>query len=177
MGARAAGTIARVGAVGLGGTAVAVGGAVLTVGALLVAATGALNYKMKSGRSFENMGANLNKEILGDIDDEARASMMTRQQMSQSGSMMRMIAQEGRVNSTFASIFEDLKKINKRDVVGRSLIEEDQDFQGVGTLDQLITKYFVKVKTRTGQNFASDEIAELRKNYWRLNTTAKTSNR
>lgn len=130
---RAAGMAARGGMVAARATPV---GLIITAVVVAVAVTA----RLASGRSFENMGQQLNNMFLGDMDEEARAAMQTRQRLGSDPDIARIIGQEGRVNSQVAAVFTDLEKLRKRELDGATLIRSAEGMQVNGLLDMLILR-------------------------------------
>ena len=135
-------------AMGLGRTAASMGGhAARAAGAgpvgLIVAAVvlaAVITTRLATGRSFENMGEQVNKLLLGDLDEEARATMDTRHRLQGDDNLTRFIGQQGTISNQVASVFEDLKKHRKRELDGRALFREDMHFQTNGLSDMLILR-------------------------------------
>ena len=63
--------------------------------AAVALATAHIYMEKKEGRSFENMGARINKILLGDMDEQAQARMVTKHQMMSNPMIRRMIAAGG----------------------------------------------------------------------------------
>lgn len=129
------GAIAARGATAASGASAAVGG---LVAAGVIAA--AVITRLASGQSFENMGQQVNNILLGDMDDEARASAGARKRLSGDSDIARIVGREGRVNSQIASLHKDLKKLQLRDEIGASLIKSQTGMQNNGLFDMLIIR-------------------------------------
>ena len=112
------------------------------IGAIVAAVVvaGFVAIRLGTGRSFENMGAQMNKMLIGDLDEQARAAIDTRKTLGGDKHIARIIAQEGAVNSQVKSIAEDLKAIRLRELMGASEFLEDKHFQADNTLDILIIR-------------------------------------
>ena len=128
----------------------------------IVAAT-----RLVSGRSLENMGAQVNKMVWGDADEDAKASMMTRQQMSQDPVLSGIAGMdpENRVNDQMKTLFDELKKIRKREVAGQQLFEEDKHFQNNSFLDAMILTMGGKLRDHWTKNEGKDALDKLEKAY------------
>lgn len=99
---------------------------------------GLVTLRLASDKPLEGTGAMLNRIFLGDLDDEARAKMATRQKIQGDADLARIIGQEGGANSQIASVANDLFALAKRRELGRSLLEEE--FPANGLLDMLIVR-------------------------------------
>lgn len=130
-GRSALGAAARAGVVG-----VAVGAAVVGIIALT---------RVLSGRSLENLGATLNKAVLGDLDEEARARMEVKRDFQGDANVARFIQQRGGVTDELRQIGGDLIEMRKRKLVGASLFVEDPDFQVNSNLEILATRAATKL--------------------------------
>jgi len=105
-------------------------------GAVLVA--GVVALRLATGEPLEGTGAMVNRMILGDMDDTARAKTATRQQLQGDSELTRIVGVEGKANSQIVAIADDLFKLNKRDELGASLLREA--FPANSTLDILIAR-------------------------------------
>jgi len=131
-----------------------------------VVVVGAVAGRLISGRSFENMGANINKVLLGDLDEQARAASDTRQRFAGDSQLAEIVGKEGRVNSQVSSIFTDLKNMRERELRGASLFREDKAFQGNSTiLDQLIVRGADAIKKGWDALDGNGRVEKLGKNY------------
>lgn len=108
----------------------------LIAAAVIVA--GVVTLRLASGQPLEGTGEAVNRMILGDTDDEARAKMATRAQFGGDSDIARIVGQEGKVNSQVRSIAEDIQRINFRDEKGASLLREA--FPSNNALDMLILR-------------------------------------
>lgn len=118
-----ASSLARGAAARIGGRAIATPiGAVL--GALLVA--GIVTLRLATGKPLEGTGAMINRMVLGDMDDEARAKMAVRQRFQGDDDLARIRAADGDAgaNVQLTSVADDLVKMETRNQVGASLIRE-----------------------------------------------------
>ncbi len=125
-------------AVARGGARAAGAVAGVVVGTLVVAAVVAT--RLLSGRSFENIGQQINNVLLGDLDEEALATRDSREALQGDEHLLRIAGKEGKVNSQIAQIHQDQVAINKRDRVGRTLFESATDFQSNNILDMVILR-------------------------------------
>ena len=153
---RGVGGLARAGVqrAGLAAFASPVG---LAVGALLIA--GVTTLRLASGQPLEGTGEMLNRMILGDMDDEARAKLTTRQTFKGDSDIARVVGSDGRVNSQVASIGNDVFELNKRREVGASLLREEFPVNSI--LDMLILrgkKAFLDVWNGSG---GPDKVTEV----------------
>ena len=129
-GARGAGRgVARLGA-RAAGTPVG-----LIVGALAIA--GVVALRLASGQPLEKTGEIINQMFLGDLDNEARAKMRTRDQLESNPDLLRIAGQDG-FNSQLKDVADNLYNINKRDVDGEELFR--REFPSNNILDMLILR-------------------------------------
>ena len=106
------------------------------VAAVVVAGIAAV--RLATGEPLEGTGEMINKMILGDMDDEARAKMATRQLLQSDSHLTRIAGIEGSANSQIASLGDDLFKLNKEKEIGASLLR--REFPANNTLDMLILR-------------------------------------
>tara|TARA_Y100001938_G_scaffold146773_1_gene226427 strand:+ start:444 stop:1205 length:762 start_codon:yes stop_codon:yes gene_type:complete len=154
-GAAGARIAARVGAGALFSNPVTGVLAALAVGA-------AISHKLYTGKSFEQMGDQLNDMLLGDLDDEARAKMTVRHRFQGDELLSRIRGREGKVNSQLSRLHSDLLSIEKEREVGRSLIVSQ--FGVDGTWDMLLKRFEDKyIRAKFGDKFkdAVNEVARL----------------
>jgi len=133
------------------------------VAAVVVAAVVAI--RLGTGRSMENMGAQVNKMLLGDSDEEARSYMDTRKRFSGDRHIVRMIAQDGANNSQLKSIFDDIREAREEELKGASKFLEDDMFQVNSTLDILILRaagLFTQGWVAAGGNEAVEKLRRAR---------------
>lgn len=163
-GARGVGGVAARGAArglaarGAGRAAATPIGAVVTgIAVAVITAT-----RLIQGKPLENMGNELEKMLLGDYPDEARATMATRRQMQGDEHLLRIAGLEGgQPNSQITSIFEDLKKINKRHEVGKTALR--REFPANNALDMLILRArdkWVEIWNSEGMTSKAENIRE-----------------
>jgi hypothetical protein len=111
-----------------GGRALTAGGGVVA-GLAIAAVVAAVIAREVSGRSFENMGKNLNSLLLGEVDDDARARMWARDQIIGTPGLAFYVGQQGKVDASIRAIHNDLYKQRLNFEKNRSAIREDKDFQ------------------------------------------------
>lgn len=154
---------ARIGAAARGGAPVpGVLGKVGTAGVAALLVAGVVTLRLASGQPLEGTGAYLNKLILGDLDDEARAKMTTRRQFESDADLTRIAGNTG-VNSQLVSVAADLQRLNLRDEIAKSAIEAA--FPVDNLLDMLILraqKAFLAAWQGAGGDAA---VQTFRKNY------------
>ena len=136
------------------------------VAALVVA--GVVAVRIGTGTSFEGMGAKLNKMLLGDMDEQARATMDVRKRLSGDSHLARITAQEGGVNSQILSIAEDMRDIRKRELDGSSTFLENEEFQANTTLDILILRAKDAFTTAFWGAGGRDAIEDLKTQYQQI---------
>lgn len=126
------------------------------VGALIaaIAVAGIVTGRLVSGRSFDNMGAEANRILLGDFDDEARAAMQARGEMMADSNILAFAGKRG-ITEGMREMFEMRKKLALDEIKGRSLFSEDPTFQVNGTLDMLILRAQEKITGFWQANIAS----------------------
>jgi len=122
-------TLARRGAAGLargasrlatravGGTPVGIAATVLILGALVA-------VRLATGRPFEGIGESMNRVLLGDLDDQARAKMETRHQLGGDKHIARMSGQSGVIGAQVTELAKDLNKLHLQHEIGSSLLRE-----------------------------------------------------
>lgn len=131
------------GASGLAGKAVQKGGQMLArhpVGAIALAliAGGIVALRLGSGKTFEQMGDEMNNMILGDMDEAARAKMSVRHRFQADPLMARIRSQSGKQNMQMNRIAQDLFRVEKQYEDGKALIE--REFGVNNTFDMLILR-------------------------------------
>ena len=116
------------------------------VGALIAAGVvaAAVATRLATGRSFENLGEQVNQILLGDMDDEARASAAASRHITGDRDLARIIGIEGRVNSQIARLHKDMKALHLRDEVGATAIRQNEGMSHNGMLDMLIVRGHAK---------------------------------
>jgi len=116
--------VARYGA--RGAASIAARGAASAPGLILAALVvgGFAAVRLGTGQPLEGLGADINRIVLGDADDEARARMATRDRMTGDAQLVRIAGQEGQVNAQLRKVFDDLYELNRRDEVGATKLRE-----------------------------------------------------
>lgn len=112
-------SVSRAAGVGGGSARLAAGGAVT----LAIAASIAL-LRIAADRPLEGIGAEVNRLVLGDDDDAARAAMAVRGQLGDHANVARVVGQEGKVNAQIQRIGSDLRRQALNLERGKSLLEE-----------------------------------------------------
>ena len=87
---------------------------------------------------MEGIGEQVNRMLLGDLDEDARAAIATRRQLAGDSDVARIAGQQGRVNSQIRSIADDIRKLHKRDEIGATLFREE--FPANNVIDMLILR-------------------------------------
>ncbi len=146
------------------------------IGALVAAfvVAGAVALRLATGRSFENMGEQVNSMLLGDLDDDARAANATREQFTSDRDLLRIAGQAGRVNAQVASIADDVRRMNAREQRGAALFREDTEFQSNNVFDILILRGRDKLVEVWHGNGGADNVDKLQEGYGRLRNRART---
>lgn len=139
-----------------------IGGA--TVG---IVVAGAVALRLISGRSFENLGAELNEILLGDLDDKARVARSVRQKLA-TPDVLRAIGQRGAVGAQLRSVGRDLKALELQKQRGLAAFERDKFFQVNGVLDILIIRLRNKIRAMWTGVGGPAAVEELRVNYQAL---------
>lgn len=103
---------------------------------VLVAGVAAL--RLASGKPLAGTGEAINRMILGDLDDDARAAMEVRTKLQGNENIARVVGQEGRINSQVRKIADDLREFERRKQHGESMMREE--FASNGWLDMLIVR-------------------------------------
>lgn len=100
-----------------------------------------------SGRSFENLGQQLNTMFLGDLDEEARSKMQIRNQFLGDRELTAIVGYEGKINSQIRSVHKDLYDLALQEQRGRTRFMEFKDFQVNSTIDMLIIRAITLLRT------------------------------
>jgi len=108
----------------------------LIVTALIVG--GAVALRLGSGKTYEQMGDELNNMLLGDMDEQARAKMTVRHRMQGDELLTRIRAQSGAGNAQINRIAEDLFRVEKQYEDGKAMIE--RAFPVNNTIDMLVLR-------------------------------------
>jgi len=101
-------------------------------------AGGIVLFRLGSGKSFEQMGDELNNMMIGDLDEAGRARMTVRHRFQADPLMARIRSQTGKHNMQMRRIAEDLFRVEKQYEDGKALIE--RGFGVNGTWDMLILR-------------------------------------
>lgn len=164
LAAEAEGVVARAGSRVVG---TPVGAA---VAALIVAGVAAL--RLASGQPLEGTGEAVNRMLLGDMDDEARARMHVGERFGSDAELSRVAAQTGGLaNSQINTLAGDLVKFEKRKEEGASMFREK--FASNNMVDMLILR--ARDALVAGWNTAAggDKLNALHQNYQRRVGAAK----
>jgi hypothetical protein len=164
---RRRGAVSRMGRRGMGtairsagaGIARRVGGALVKnpIGAIvaLLVVGGVVALRLGTGKSFEQMGSELNHMFLGDMDDDARARMTVRHRFQGDQMLTRIRSQSGATNAQMNRIADDLFNYERQLERGKSLIE--REFGVNGTWDMLILRFAEGFKKVWSQNGGQDK--------------------
>lgn len=140
-----------------------------------ITVAGVVALRLASGEPLEKTGATINRMLLGDLDEEARAKMATRQRLTGDSEIARIVGREGAVNSQIASIAKDLQDMAMRREVGKSLLKEDLPVNSL--LDNLI----VRAKNALEKSFTNSggpaAFEGLKQNYAALTEAPKDRGR
>lgn len=102
--------------------------------------------RLASGRSFENMGQMLQKDLFGDLTPEASAKIRTRNQLSGDDGLMAHVAARGTKDAQFGALFDALYQQNLLATKGQQSIMNDPHFQVNGFLDMVLLRLRDKIK-------------------------------
>lgn len=94
----------------------------LAITAVVVAAI--VSIRLSTGRPLEGLGADINKAILGDLDEQARARMNVRSRFASDPILQRIAAANGGPTAQMVEIFNSLYDRDLAEVLGRTRIEE-----------------------------------------------------
>ena len=103
-------------------------------------AGGIVLFRLGSGKTFEQMGDELNNIMIGDLDEAGRARMTVRHRFQGDALMTRIRSQSGKQNMQMNRIAEDLFRVEKQYEDGKALIE--REFGVNGTWDMLILRAY-----------------------------------
>lgn len=81
--------------------------------------------RLIANKPFEGIGAEVNAMILGDIDDEARATMAVRNSLESDPHLTRFVGQQGAITSQIRRVAADLKQIAFQEQKGTTKFAED----------------------------------------------------
>lgn len=96
------------------------------VGAIITAAVVAtiVGVRLSTGRPLEGLGADINRAVLGDMDEKARARANVRESLSSNPELARIAALNGGPTEQMRQVFDGLVEVEEREVIGRTLLEE-----------------------------------------------------
>lgn len=106
------------------------------VGAIAAAAAiaAAVVARVKTGRTFANMGANLEHELIGDMPAQAAASAHARGQLNANPLLQAYVGQNG-TTPDVQRVYSDLFKLDLDRQKGLAAFDRDKDFQVNGSAD------------------------------------------
>jgi len=127
---------------GATGGRAASGAARTPVGAIVVGVVIAVAVvaRLISGRSFENMGAQIQKTMFGDYDEEALAGGDARNMITGNPMLTRIVGKEGKANAQIQQVYENFKKHALLRRLGDAKINESTDFQVNNMADMAILR-------------------------------------
>lgn len=128
-----------------------------------LAVVGVAAGRIVSGKPFEGMGEELNAMLLGDMDEEARAKMAVRDEMSGDQHLARIRAQSAQANSQLKTLYDDLYKLRKREEDGATLMR--REFPVNGMLDMLILSAWEALKRGFSDSGGPANLEEVRRRY------------
>jgi hypothetical protein len=99
---------------------------------------GVVTLRLATGQPLEGTGELVNRMLLGDLDDEARATMAVRRRFEADPDLTRIAGREGRVNAQMASVAEDLRRFAFEREVGERAFREE--FPANNRLDMIILR-------------------------------------
>lgn len=129
--------------------------------ALLVA--GLVALRLGTGRPLEGIGAELNKVILGDLDEEARAKNSVRTQLQGDSNIARIMGQENVVNAQITKVSRDLYEFARREEIGKSALFEAMPVNNL--LDNLILRAASALQTGWERFSGPANMERLESNY------------
>ena len=137
------------------GRAVAANPVTLAVAGVLVglAVSSVVFTRLASGKPFEKIAEEANQMILGDLDDEARATRNARDRIKGNDAIMLAVSKEHGANYQVVRIFEQIRQIEREKLLGAQRLREL--FPVNSTLDILILRakaLFLKVWKDIGGN-------------------------
>lgn len=163
-------------AVGAAGARIAARAAMinpLTAIFAVLAVAGAAAYRIATDTPIEGTGAAINKAVLGDMDDEARAKMATRDQLladPEIKSIMGARKEQGLdgLGSQMGTIADHLFEMNRRYEVGKSRIHEALPVNSL--FDMLVLNAVKAFKGSWEASGGDDAVAEFREKLKTLQT-------
>lgn len=112
----------------------------LLVTALVVGVAAAT--RLATGQPFEVLGQKLNNMLLGDMDEQARAEMETRNLLSSHRELTRISGQEGGVNAQMQAIFKGLSELRKKELDGMANINSEAQFGSNSVFEMMLIRAF-----------------------------------
>lgn len=100
----------------------------------------AVAARLLSGKTFETMGHDLARELLGDDSPESSAKRITREQLQRSDGIMGIAGRSG-ITDQMRDLGGKLYKANLLKERGRAMFMQDKNFQANGTLDIIILRF------------------------------------
>lgn len=96
-----------------------------------VAIAGVAALRLIGGKPLEGTGEQINRMVLGDMDDEARARMTVGQQITSNDMLLQIMGRQGKVNSQIKSIRDDMVALETQQEVGASRLREGFPVNGI----------------------------------------------
>lgn len=149
---------ARAGARGAARAAASPAG--LIVATILVA--GVVALRLGTGQPLEGTGADINRWLLGDADDKARAMTAARGEISGNPDVAAIAAQAGGITPQIERLVQGTYEMRLRDEKGRSRISEE--FPVDGMLDHLILRAEAAFKSAWSASGGDAAVARLAAN-------------
>ena len=126
----------RLGAIRAAGGRLAFAPVGAVVAGLIIGAVAAL--RLASGQPFEGMGEQVNRMLLGDLDEDARAKLRTRQQLGADAQLLENVGRKDRIDSQIRTVAAELYRQNLREEIGAKKWREVYALNN--TLDLLILR-------------------------------------
>ena len=149
------------GRVATGARAAAANPLVLLLGALAVGTLAAGRYF--TGRPFEGIGADLNELLLGDVDDDARATRTVRDRLAGDPSIARFVGERGAIGSQIRRVAADLKAVELERERGLSAI--GREFPVDGMLDMLLVRAVDAFRGGWSKRAGTAQVETLQRRY------------
>lgn len=102
--------------------------------------------RLITGRSTENMGQQVNNLLLGDLDEQARAKMESRQMLSGNSHIARAAAFSGGPTDQMKHVFDAMVKERETELRGIAAINTEKHFQSDSMIDQLAVRFAALLK-------------------------------
>jgi multidrug efflux pump subunit AcrA (membrane-fusion protein) len=96
-----------------------------------VAIAGVVALRIASGKPLEGTGAQINRMVLGDMDDEARARMAVGQRIMGDDRLLEIMGKEGKVNAQIKAIRSDMLAQETEREIGASRLREGFPVNGI----------------------------------------------